>query len=72
MLWRASEHEFGQQKHIDFDNIEKSFYDNIYFEDINFVVKVLLICLKSPKTYSDDLKIEKFELAKYIYLISHD
>lgn len=72
MLWRAQEHEFGQQKHIDFDKIEKSFYDNIYFEDINFVVKVLLICLKSPETYSDDLKIEKFELTKYIYLISHD
>jgi len=72
MLLRAREEEFGKMKHIDFDNKEQSFYENIYFDDINFVVKVLLICLKTPKTYSDGLKIEKFELSKYIYLLHHD
>lgn len=72
MLWCTREQEFGERKHIDFDIIEQSFYENIYFEDIDFVVKILLICLKNPETYSDDIKIEKFELSKYNYLIHHN
>ncbi len=72
MLWNVREPEFGVMKHIDFDIIEQSFYENIYFEDIDFVVKILLICLKNPEAYSDDIKIERFELSKYIYLIPHN
>ena len=72
MLWNVREPEFGVMKHIDFDIIEQSFYENIYFEDIDFVVKILLICLKNPEAYSDDIKIERFELSKYIYLIHHN
>ncbi len=71
MLYLGRELKFGQKKHIDFDNIEQIFYDNIYFEDNNFVLKVPLISLTKKNNF-DDLKIEKFDLSKYIYLIPYD
>ncbi|KKM65103.1 hypothetical protein LCGC14_1494660 [marine sediment metagenome] len=70
MLYLGRELKFGQKKHIDFDKIEQIFYDNLYFEDINFVLKVPLISL-TKKNNCDELKIEKFDLSKYIYLIPY-
>ncbi len=56
-------------KFIDFDKIEKVLYNNLYMKDLKLVVKIPL----NPK---DDpikkIKIEKFDLTKYCYLLAYD
>lgn len=67
-------------KFIDFDNRKKVFYDNIYLEDYKLVVKYPLargeskeVMVKLEKQESkDQIKVEKFDLTKYTYLLSHE
>ncbi len=57
------------QKFIDWDKFENVFYNNLYLEDSKIVVKIPLI----PKRDSEEqIKIKKFNLEKYTYLISYD
>lgn len=57
------------QKFIDWDKIENVFYNNLYLEDCKLVVKIPLV----PKRDSEEeIKIKKFNLEKYTYLISYD
>jgi len=56
-------------KFIDWDKFKNCFYNNIYLEDYKIVVKMPLIPRKSSKK---DIKIKKFDLTKYIYLVSYD
>jgi len=71
MLYRQKKIDFGQKKHIDYDKFEQIFYDNLYFESSNSVLKIPLISLIKNISY-DDIKIEKFDLLKYIYLLQHE
>lgn len=58
------------KKFIDFDKNEKSFYNNLYLDDCKIVIK---IPIKHPKTEEEiDIKIEKFNLCKYVYLLSYE
>ena len=70
MLFQEKEVDFCQKNHIDYDRIEQIFYDNIYFEDSNFVLKIPLMSLIKHISH-DEIKIEKFDLSKYTYLIYH-
>ncbi|MHA1497443.1 MAG: hypothetical protein ACTSRT_07820 [Promethearchaeota archaeon] len=45
------------------------FYNNLYLEDYKVVIKIPLIKDKPKK---NDLKIKKFNLAKYTYLVSYE
>lgn len=54
---------------LDWDKYENCFYNNLYLEEYKIVIKIPLII---DKPITDDLKIKKFNLAKYTYLVSYD
>ena len=54
---------------IDWDKYKNCFYNNLYLEDYKFVIKIPLI---KDKLRKKDLKIKKFNLAKYTYLVSYE
>jgi len=54
---------------LDWDKYENCFYNNLYLEDYKVVIKIPLII---DKHINDDLKIKKFNLAKYTYLVSYE
>jgi len=65
--------------YIDFDPINKVFYHNFFFDEYKIVLKIALIpLLNDNDNFWDittnngdclDLKYEKFNLAKYVYLL---
>jgi len=54
---------------LDWDKYKNRFYNNLYLENYKVVVKIPLIKNKHRK---DELKIKKFNLAKYTYLVSYE
>ena len=57
------------QKFIDWDKFENIFYNNLYLENYKIVIKIPLL----PKRESENqIKIKKFNLEKYTFLISYD
>jgi len=56
-------------KFIDFDKSKRRFYNNLYLDDYKIVVKMALAKEKGSK---EDFRIEKFDLAKYTYLLAYD
>ena len=54
---------------LDWDKYKNCFYNNLYLEDYKVVIKIPLIKDKPKK---NDLKIKKFNLAKYTYLVSYE
>jgi len=56
-------------KFIDFDKNHKIFYDNIYLDEFKFVIKIPLY---AEEESNQDIKIKKFDLTKYTYLLSYD
>ncbi len=70
MLVNEKKVDFGQIKYIDFDKIKQIFYDNLYFEKSGFVLKIPLMSLIKHIS-NDDIKIEKFDLMKYTYLLHY-
>jgi len=57
------------QKFIDWDKFENRFYNNLYLENYKIVIKIPLIPKGEPK---NEIKIKKFNLEKYTFLISYD
>ena len=55
------------RKFIDFDKNRRKFYNNLYLDDAKLVIKIPLIGEKG-----EELKVEKFDLTKYTYLLSYD
>ena len=54
---------------IDWDKYKNRFYNNLYLENYKFVIKIPLI----QNEKSDlDIKIKKFDLTEYTYLISYE
>lgn len=56
-------------KFIDWDKFENCFYNNIYLDDYKIVIKMPLI---PSKRFKKDIKIKRFDLTKYTYLVSYD
>ena len=56
------------QKFIDWDKCKNIFYDNIYLENQKIVIKMPLI---HTEVSEDDIKIKKFDLEKYTFLINY-
>ena len=56
-------------KFIDYDKNTNIFYDNLYLNDAKIVIKMRLI---KKENNSEDIRIEKFDLTKYTYLLSYD
>jgi len=71
--------EFDFKMFIDFDSINKVFYHNFFFDESKIVLKIALTpLLNDNDNFWDittnngdclDLKYEKFDLTKYVYLI---
>ncbi|MFX0034576.1 MAG: hypothetical protein ACFE9I_02910 [Candidatus Hermodarchaeota archaeon] len=57
------------QKFIDWDKFENVFYNNFYLDKYKIVIKMPLVPRKDLK---DEIKIRKFNLEKYTFLISYD
>ena len=58
-------------KFIDFDKYEKIIYNNLYLDDFKIVIKMPCVGVKK-KLDQNIIKIEKFDLGKYDYLLSYD
>ena len=54
---------------IDFDKDSKRFYNNLYLNDFKLVVKMPL---RAENILREEIKIEKFDLTKYCYLVDYD
>jgi len=54
---------------IEFDKKNHIFYINYYLEDCKVVLK---IAIDNDEESDSNLKIEKFDLKKYVYLIHYD
>ena len=63
------EQEIIIQKFIDWDKFKNVFYNNYYLQNYKFVIKIPLIPRKKKE---DNVKIKKFDLEKYTFLVSYD
>jgi hypothetical protein len=54
---------------LDFDKNEKVFYNNLYIDDYNLVVKTPI---NKKEKHENRIKIELFDLTKYTYLTHYD
>ena len=61
--------ELAISKFLDFDKNKSIFYDNIYLDEYKIVVKVPLTDKQKAER---DMKINKFDLTKYTFLLSYD
>lgn len=57
------------QKFIDWDKFENVFYNNFYLDKYKIVIKMPLF---PKKEKNNEIKIKKFNLEKYTFLISYD
>lgn len=58
------------KKFIDLDKKKNIVYDNIYFDKNKLVVKIPLITKEGAE--SEDLKVDRFDLARYTYLTAYE
>lgn len=63
--------ELTTSKFIDFDKYEKIIYNNLYLDEFKIVIKMPCVSVKK-KVDQNIIKIEKFDLGKYDYLLSYD
>ena len=61
--------EFTISKFLDFDKNKNVFYDNMYLDDYKIVVK---LPLSEKQRAEQELKINRFDLTKYTFLLSYD
>ncbi|MFX1525005.1 MAG: hypothetical protein ACFFCC_15970 [Promethearchaeota archaeon] len=68
VLSKITKNDIKIQKFIDWDKCKNIFYNNIYLERQKIVIKMPLI---PTEDVEDDMKIKKFDLSKYTFLISY-
>ena len=61
---------FNTTKFIDFDKYEKIFYNNLYLNEFKIVIKIPCVSIEK-ECENNEIKIEKFDLGKYNYLVSY-
>jgi hypothetical protein len=72
ILSPLDEQELKISRFIDLDKEKNRFYNNIYLEHLDLVIKMPLSKSHSEQVESSQkIKIEKFDLTKYIYLIDY-
>lgn len=69
LLPTVKDKQISIQKFIDWDKFKNVFYNNFYLENYKIVIKIPLLPKKGQR---DDIKIKKFDLEKYTFLISYD
>jgi hypothetical protein len=63
--------EYGFNKFVDFSKNNGIFYDNLYLNDVKFVIKIPLPDLKK-EILIDKIRIEEFNLANSIFIFNYD
>ncbi len=58
-------------QHVDFDRGTQIFYTNIYFKENKMTLKMPLVSMKE-REIQNDIKLEKFDVTKYVYLMHYD
>jgi len=72
ILSPLDEQELKISRFIDLDKDKNRFYNNIYLEHLDLVIKMPLPEYPSEQSKSpQNIKIEKFDLTKYIYLVDY-
>lgn len=56
------------KKFIDFDKNRRVFYNNLWLDDQKVAIKIPIL---EENLLNGDLKIEKFDLAKYTFLLTY-
>ena len=56
------------KKFIDFDKNGSVFYNNLWLDDQKVAIKIPIL---EENLLNGDLKIEKFDLAKYTFLLTY-
>ena len=69
LIPQVKDDQISIQKFIDWDKFKNVFYNNFYLENYKIVIKIPLPSKEGP---SDKIKIKKFNLEKYTFLISYD
>ncbi len=59
-----------EKKFIDFDKRERIFYDNLYFGEYNIVLKIPILGVENKVSYRE-IKLEKFDITRYLYLLHY-
>jgi len=59
-------------KFLDFDKYKKVFYDNLYLSKEKLVVKIPIVQKGKNKKKPKEVKISKFDLGKYTYLLAYE
>ena len=54
---------------LDWDKYKNRFYNNLYLDEYKLVIKMPLLLEKKNK---GELKIKKFNLTRYTYLVSYE
>ncbi|TFG02756.1 MAG: hypothetical protein EU540_00905 [Promethearchaeota archaeon] len=57
------------KKFMDFDKNKKILYNNIYLDEYKVVIKLPMNLKENPQ---EKIRIEKFDLAKYVYLFAYN
>jgi hypothetical protein len=65
---KVSKNQKSIHKFIDWDKCKNIFYNNIFLENQKIVIKMPLIPTEDSE---DDIKIKKFDLEKYTFLINY-
>ena len=55
--------------YLDWDKYKNRFYNNLYLDDYKIVIKIPLI---HTEKLQDDMKIKRFDLENYTFLLSYD
>jgi hypothetical protein len=58
-------------KFVDFSKNNEIFYDNLYLNDVKFVIKIPLTDLKK-EILIDNIRIEEFNLANSVFIFNYD
>lgn len=59
-------------KFLDFDKQKKVFYDNLYLYKEKLVVKIPIVQKGKSKKKPKEVKVSKFDLGKYTYLLAYE
>ena len=56
---------------LDWCKYKNAFYNNLYLEEYDWVIKMKMPLIPQDKNNRDKIKLKKFDLTSYVYLLSY-